>query len=91
MGSELNENILQILAIVIGSGGTIGGIVTLLRLRSDTARTTVGAAEGAVIVQSNVITNLENENTRLREANEELRELLAVIDERKNARRVEDT
>lgn len=87
----MNENILQILAIVIGSGGTIGGLVTLLRLRSDTARTTVSAAEGAVIVQSNVITNLENENTRLREANEELRELLAVIEERKNARRAEDT
>lgn len=86
----MNENILQILAIVIGSGGTIGGLVTLLRLRSDTARTTVSAAEGAVIVQSNVITNLENENTRLREANEELRDLLAMIDERKNARREED-
>lgn len=87
----MNENILQILAIVIGSGGTIGGLVTLLRLRSDTARTTVSAAEGAVIVQSNVITNLQNDNERLREANEELRELLAAIDERKNARRVEDT
>lgn len=87
----MNENILQILAIVIGSGGTIGGLVTLLRLRSDTARTTVSAAEGAVIVQSNVIANLENENTRLREANEELRDLLAMIDERKNARREEDT
>lgn len=86
----MNETVLTVLTI-LGGGGLIGGLVALFRLRSDTARTTVSAAEGAVIVQSNVITNLQNENTRLREANEELRELLAVIDERKNARREEDT
>lgn len=86
----MNDATLQVLAIVLGSGGVIGGLVTLLRLRSDTARTTVSAAEGAVIVQSGVISSLRDENTRLREANEELRELLAAIDERKNARRAED-
>ena len=91
MGFELNDNLLEILAIVIGSGGTIGGLVTLLRLRSDTARTTVSAAEGAVIVQSNVIANLDNENDRLREENQELRDLLDLIDERRRLRRAEDT
>lgn len=87
----MNDSTLQILAIIFGAGGAIGGLVTLLRLRSDTARTTVSAAEGAVIIQSTVIDNLRDERARLREENEELRELLEVIDERKRVRREEDT
>lgn len=85
----MNDNILQIVAIVVGSTGAIGGIVALLRLRSDTARTTVSAAEGAVIVQSGVISSLRDENTRLREERDELKGLLKVIDERRHPRHKE--
>lgn len=87
----MNETALTVVSLILGGGGAISSVVAFFRLKSDKARTTVSAAEGAVFVQSNVINNLEKDNARLREENEELRDLLAVIDERKNARRAEDT
>lgn len=71
---------------MVGSGGVIGSLVTLLRLRSDTARTTVSVAEGAVIVQAGVIDSLKDENARLHEKCAALGKALAAIDERKTAR-----
>lgn len=89
----MNDATLQILTWVVGSGGVVTGIVAFFRMRSDNARTTVSAAEGAVIVQSGVITSLREENLRLheecaryREERDELRELLKVIDERRTER-----
>jgi cysteine synthase len=83
--------LLPIIVAVLGSGGIIGGVVAFFKLRPENARTTVGAAEGAVIVQSGVIASLRDEITRLREERDELRELLEVIDERKTARDKDQT
>lgn len=79
--------VLQIIVAILGSGGVIAGLVAFFKLRSDNARTTVGAAEGAVIVQSGVITSLREEIARITEERDELRGLLAVLDEQKQARR----
>lgn len=78
--------VLQIIVAILGSGGVIAGLVAFFKLRTDNARTTVGAAEGAVIVQSGVITSLREEIARIREERDELRELVDAIDERKQKR-----
>lgn len=85
---------LNVLAIVIGGGGIIGGIVAAFKLKPETQRIIVSAAEGAVIVQTKVITSLENQVERLQQEHEvcqdevnELRDLLDLINERKVERR----
>lgn len=77
---------LRTLSLIIGSGGLVAGLVAFFKLRSDTAKTTVEAAGGAVIVQAGVITSLREEIARLTEERDEARGALAAIDERKTAR-----
>lgn len=69
---------LELMVAVFGSSGMIGGAVALFKLKPDVARVTVSAAEGAVIVQTGVITNLNNEITRL---HEEVAEERRICDE----------
>jgi hypothetical protein len=90
----VDSTALNVLTIIIGSGGIVGGIVALFKMRPETSRIVVSAAEGAVIVQSGVITSLKNEIQRLHEDHElcqdevqELRDLLDLINERKIQRR----
>lgn len=45
--------------------GVVAAVVALFKLRPDTNRVVVSAAEGAVVVQTSVITNLQKEIERL--------------------------
>ncbi len=58
-----------LIAIVSGvfGGGFLTAIVAVIKARSETAKTMVDAAGGAVMVQSSVITSLHGEIARLRE------------------------
>lgn len=55
------------LIVAIGSGGLIGGIVALYKMRPEAGQITVSAAQGALIVQTGVIDTLRFEIKRLTE------------------------
>jgi predicted RNase H-like nuclease (RuvC/YqgF family) len=65
--------IVAIVSSIIGSGGLVTAAVAFYKLRSETNKITVDAAEGAVIVQTGVITSLNSEIKRLKEELEEER------------------
>lgn len=69
-----------IAAVTVVGGG--GGIVALFKMRPEVARVAVSASEGAVIVQTGVITNLNNEIERL---HRELKEEREICDKRLEA------
>lgn len=71
----MNKDMLEVFAIVIGSGGLIAGIATLFKMRPEANKITVDAAQGAIIVQTSVIKNLENEIHRLNDLIEEERKI----------------
>lgn len=82
---------LEAAAILFGGGGVIASIAALFKVRPEMAQVSVNAAQGAVIVQSGVISNLQAEIHRLAEAEAEceerydaLRKAFESIDERKN-------
>lgn len=50
---------------LLSTGGLLGGIVLLLKLRPEAGQIVVTAAQGAVVVQAGVLRDLEIENTRL--------------------------
>lgn len=60
-------NSVELVIAILGGGGILGGVVALFKLRPEVTRVTVSAAEGAVIVQTSVITSLNSEVKRLRE------------------------
>jgi hypothetical protein len=64
--SAITESIPVVVAI-LGSGGLLGGIYALMKLRPEAGQIVVTAAQGALIVQTGVIESLQNENARLRE------------------------
>lgn len=68
------ETIIAVIIAVLGSGGLIGGIVALAKVRPESGRMIVEAAEGAVVVQSGVITELRNDLAEVREEAERERE-----------------
>ncbi len=57
----------QVIVSTLGAGGVLAGLVALVKSRSETAKTVVEAAGGAVVVQASVITGLTAEISRLRE------------------------
>lgn len=90
----MNENLVALLVGVIGSGGLIGGFIALRKIKPEIVSLSVNAAEGAVVVQTKVITTLEKEIARLQLAEqaclaklEEFRTIVARIDERQAERR----
>lgn len=64
--SSLSELAPYIVALT-AAGGLAGGITALLRVRPESGKLVVEAAEGAVVVQSGVITSLREELEKLRE------------------------
>lgn len=80
------DQIVLIVIALIGGGGMVGGITALLKIRPEAGQISVSAAQGAVIVQTGVIENLQREMARLREQVEALEaanaELRADVDER---------
>jgi len=90
----VTPELLNIIAIIIGSGGIVGGIAAAFRIGPDRTRLVVGAAQDAVVVQKSVIESLTAEIDRLHEEKglceeevQELRDLLDLINERKINRR----
>lgn len=65
--------------VVIGSGGIIGGVATFIKARPEAGKIAVDAAEGAVIVQTSVITTLRQENDQLRARLENLESQVALM------------
>lgn len=63
-----------LIVAILGSSGLVGGIVALVKVRPESGRMIVEAAEGAVVVQSGVITALRDELADLRAALEDARE-----------------
>lgn len=63
----------ELAVVIIGSGGLAGAVVALIKVRPEATRITVDAAEGAVVVQTGVITDLRNENERLNDLIEDER------------------
>lgn len=61
----ITDNIILTVIGFLGSGGILGGIYALLKLRPEAGQITVTAAQGAVVVQTGVITNLQDEIARL--------------------------
>lgn len=51
--------------IAVASGGLFGGLALYIKARPEAGRITIDAAQGAVVVQSGVIKDLRDENTRL--------------------------
>lgn len=72
---------LAVIVAVIGGGGVAGIITAIFRLRPDTNRVTVSAAEGAVIVQTGVIESLSEENKRLHKRISDLEETMRSLTE----------
>jgi hypothetical protein len=69
----------ETLITIFGSGGIIAAIVAIFKLRPETSRIIVSAAEGAVIVQSETINNLHKDVKRLRD---DVQEERRICDER---------
>lgn len=76
--------------------GAGGGLVALLRIRVDKDRIVIDAAQGAVVVQSSVIKDIQEENGRLRAMIEENDRRAAVRErdireqaDRRDAERIE--
>jgi len=67
------SSLLDLLVILFSAGGVAGGLVALVKARPEAARTMVGAAEGAVLVQNGVIQSLRDEVTRIALDNERCR------------------
>lgn len=61
------NEIIPILIHAVLSGGFLGGIYLLLKLRPEAGQITVTAAQGAIIVQTGVIDTLREELERMRE------------------------
>jgi chromosome segregation ATPase len=57
-------DLLPIIVAVLGTGGLIGAIVALVKLRPESGQIVVTAAQGALIVQSGVIDSLKDQNAR---------------------------
>lgn len=90
------QSVVNIIIAVVGSGGFLGGIYALLKLRPEAGQITVTAAQGAILVQTGVIDTLreelirvraelhavEKENEALRAANKELRDKLLELEQR---------
>lgn len=56
----------MLIVAILGSGGLVGGVVALLKLRPESGQIVVTAAQGAVVVQSGVIETLRAEAERYR-------------------------
>lgn len=76
--------IVQLLIALVGSGGFVGGLYMLLKLRPEAGQITVTAAQGALIVQSGVIENLQEELSRVRADNKTLRKKVDELEEKYN-------
>ena len=70
----MNPEIMQVLALLIGGSGLTAGVVAFFKMKPDIANISVKSAEGAVVVQSGVITSLTNEIKRLTEDLQEERD-----------------
>jgi FtsZ-binding cell division protein ZapB len=64
---------LPALVTLLTSGGLLGGVYMLLKLRPEAGQIIVTQAEGAVIVQGKVIDDLQEQNAELKVDNKSLR------------------
>lgn len=77
------SNLIPGIISAIFGGGVVGAFVTLIKARPEAGQIVVTAAQGALIVQTGVIENLQREivrlNQELADANDEIRILRQQI------------
>lgn len=61
------DTIIQLVIHAVLSGGFLGSIYALLKLRPEAGQITVTAAQGALVVQSGVIDDLNEELKRVKD------------------------
>lgn len=80
LAAESNSPVLYVVvSVIVGVAGG-GGLAQLIRVSSDRSRVMVDAAQGAVIVQTSVITDLREEINRLRQDNAEMKARLSALE-----------
>lgn len=67
--------LITLFTLLVGSGGLVGAVYALLRLRPEAGQITVDAAHKVVQFQAEVIQRIEDENRALRDEVAELRPL----------------
>lgn len=75
----LTDGVVQVLVAILGSGGVIGAIVAIMKVRPEAGQIAVDAANGAIVVQTGVIDTLRKENQLLRERMEDLESKVALL------------
>lgn len=83
IGADTLDHLTPLIIALVSAGGIFGGIVALLRVRPESGKLVVEAAEGAVIVQSGVIESLREELGELSERLDTAREDLDAELERR--------
>lgn len=63
----MNAQMVQLVVAILGSSGVLDGIYALLKLRPESGQIVVTAAQGALVIQSGVLEQLQRENERLRQ------------------------
>lgn len=71
---------IPIIVTFLSSGGLIAAIVALLKLRPEAGQIVVTTAQGAVLIQSTVLKNLQEENENLREENEKCKSRISELE-----------
>ena len=81
-----------VILAIIGTGGIGGAIVAFLKVRPEAGQIAVTASEGALVVQTGVIENLNKENKQLRERLENMESKVAMMmDLRERVEYLEDS
>lgn len=76
--SNTSATLIQLAIAVLGGGGLIAGIVAFLKLRPERDSIVVTAAQGALLIQSGVVDELQEQ---LKEMRAELNRSRSTIDE----------
>lgn len=67
------EQYLPSIVLLLSTGGLIGAIAILVKLRPEAGQIIVTQAQGAVIVQGKVIDDLQEQNAELKEENRQIK------------------
>jgi predicted nuclease with TOPRIM domain len=77
----MDRDVINVILAVLGSGGLLGGIYALLKLRPEAGQITVTAAEGVVMMQSGVLERMEGEAQRYRDRLDALEAEMRTVDQ----------
>lgn len=73
------DSLVPVLLALLGTGGVVGALVAFLKVRPEAGQIAVDASQGALLVQTGVITTLREENEQLRKRLENLESTVAML------------